>query len=141
MSYTVEILPYRIRSKGLMVFQVFVSAALVFNQYVNPIALGALGWRYYIVYTCWLAFETVYLFFTVVETKGKNGSPLPLEEIARLFDGDEARPDINPEDVRRQSDGTVLAGVPSNEKKQLDGAGLEHVETMDGGADMAQRRV
>lgn len=119
-----------------MIFQVFVSAALVFNQYVNPIALGRIGWRYYIVYTCWLAFEFIYLFFTVVETKGKNGSPLPLEEIARLFDGDDARPDINPEELRRQSDGTVLAGVASNEKKPVGGAGVEHVETM--GANDAQ---
>jgi hypothetical protein len=40
-----------------MVFQVAVSISIVFNQYVNPIALDALGWRYYIVYTVWLAFE------------------------------------------------------------------------------------
>ncbi|OCF77461.1 hypothetical protein I204_01449 [Kwoniella mangroviensis CBS 8886] len=87
-SYTVEILPFRIRSKGLMVMQMSVNASLVFNQYVNPIALDALQWKLYIIYTCWLAFEFVYLWFTVVETKGKDG-PLPLEEIAALFDGKE----------------------------------------------------
>jgi hypothetical protein len=77
-----------------MVMQLCVSASLVFNQYVNPIALEALSWRYYIVYTVWLAFECAYLFFTVVETKGKNGHPLPLEEISALFDGDAAKDDI-----------------------------------------------
>ncbi|KAK6909257.1 hypothetical protein I203_103274 [Kwoniella mangroviensis CBS 8507] len=87
-SYTVEILPFRIRSKGLMVMQMSVNASLVFNQYVNPIALDALQWKLYIIYTCWLAFEFVYLWLTVVETKGKDG-PLPLEEIAALFDGKE----------------------------------------------------
>ncbi|WWC72350.1 uncharacterized protein I206_106312 [Kwoniella pini CBS 10737] len=92
-SYTVEILPFRIRSKGLMVMQMSVNASLVFNQYVNPIALGKLGWKLYIVYTCWLAFEFVYLYFTVIETKGKNG-PLPLEEIAALFDGTEAKDEV-----------------------------------------------
>lgn len=40
-----------------MVMQLCVSASLVFNQYVNPIALDAIEWRYYIVYTVWLAFE------------------------------------------------------------------------------------
>ena len=116
-----------------MVFQVFVSAALVFNQYVNPIALGALQWRYYIVYSCWLAFEFVYLYFTVVETKGKNGSPLPLEEIARLFDGEDARPDVvlPTDEVRRASDGTVLAGVDSAEKKTEGGQGVEQLESVE----------
>jgi hypothetical protein len=27
-----------------------VNLSLIFNQYVNPIALDALGWKYYIVY-------------------------------------------------------------------------------------------
>ena len=31
----------------------------------------------------------VFCYFTIIETKGSNG-PLPLEEIARLFDGAEA---------------------------------------------------
>lgn len=60
-SYTVEILPFRIRAKGLMVMNLCVNCSLVFNQYANPIALGALGWKYYIVYTCWIAFEVVYM--------------------------------------------------------------------------------
>jgi hypothetical protein len=50
--------------------------------------MDALNWKYYIVYCVWLAFEFGYLYFTVIETLGKNG-PLPLEEIAALFDGEE----------------------------------------------------
>lgn len=88
-AYTVEILPFRMRTKGLMVMQESVNASLVFNQYVNPIALDKLDWKYYIVYTVWVAFEFVYLYFTVIETKGKDG-PLSLEEIAALFDGEDA---------------------------------------------------
>ena len=37
------------------------------------------------MYCCWLAFETVYLYFFIVETKG-----LTLEETAALFDGEDA---------------------------------------------------
>lgn len=89
-SYTVEILPYHIRAKGFNIFNFTISLALIFNQYVNPIALQHLGWKYYIVYICWLAFEGVYLWFFVKETKG-----LSLEETAVLFDGDEAAEQIH----------------------------------------------
>ena len=47
-AYTVEILPFNLRAKGLCVLNFVVSLAIVFNQYVNPIALGALGWKYYV---------------------------------------------------------------------------------------------
>jgi len=89
-SYTVEILPFRIRSKGLMIMNLAVNCSLVFNQYANPIALEHLAWKYYIVYTVWLAFEFVFLYFFIIETKGKDG-PLPLEEISAIFDGPEVR--------------------------------------------------
>lgn len=49
-SYTVEILPYSIRAKGFNVFNFTISLALIFNQYVNPIALNKLGWKYYVCF-------------------------------------------------------------------------------------------
>jgi hypothetical protein len=42
-AYTIEILPYHLRAKGLMVFNFTLLLALIFNQYVNPIALGTLS--------------------------------------------------------------------------------------------------
>jgi hypothetical protein len=84
-AYTVEILPYSLRAKGFNVFNFVISLALIFNQYVNPIALGKLAWKYYIVYCCWIAFELVFCYFFIVETKG-----LSLEETAALFDGEDA---------------------------------------------------
>ena len=47
-SYTLEILPYPLRAKGFTVFNFVVSLALIFNQYVNPVALRRIGWRYYV---------------------------------------------------------------------------------------------
>lgn len=44
-GYSAEILPYNIRAKGLTVMFLMVDIALFFNQYVNPIALGHLGWK------------------------------------------------------------------------------------------------
>jgi len=81
-SYTVEILPYQIRAKGLAVMNLTVTAALVFNQYINPIAWKALNWHYYIVYSVWIFLEYIYIYFFAVETKGTT-----LEECALLFEG------------------------------------------------------
>lgn len=61
-SYTVEILPYNIRAKGFTVFNFAISLSLIFNQYVNPIALDKIAWKYYLVYVAWLAFEAVFLY-------------------------------------------------------------------------------
>ncbi|EMD33795.1 hypothetical protein CERSUDRAFT_87123 [Gelatoporia subvermispora B] len=82
-SYTVEILPFAVRAKGFTIFNFSVTLSLIFNQYVNPIALAALGWKYYLVYVCWLAFEIVFIFLFLVETKNRT-----LEETAALFDGE-----------------------------------------------------
>ncbi|KDQ58455.1 hypothetical protein JAAARDRAFT_34256 [Jaapia argillacea MUCL 33604] len=84
-SYTVEILPFALRAKGFTVFNFAISLSLIFNQYVNPIALDAITWKYYLVYVCWVAFEFVFLYFFIIETKNRS-----LEETAALFDGEEA---------------------------------------------------
>ncbi|KAK7017664.1 lactose permease [Favolaschia claudopus] len=81
-TYTLEILPYNIRAKGFNIFNFTISVALIFNQYVNPIAFDALTWKYYIVYCIWIGFEGVFLYFFVIETKNRT-----LEETAALFDG------------------------------------------------------
>jgi len=85
-GYTVEILPFQIRAKGLAVMFFFVNAALFFNNYVNPIAITAITWKYYIVYVCWLAVELVVVYFFFIETRYT-----PLEEIAKYFDGEDAK--------------------------------------------------
>lgn len=54
-GYGAEILPYNLRAKGLTLMFLMVNIALFFNQYVNPIALENIDWKYYIVYCVWLA--------------------------------------------------------------------------------------
>jgi hypothetical protein len=61
-----------------------IDLALFFNSYVNPIALLAIGWKYYIVYVCWLGFEFV-VWKSYIETRNT-----PLEEIVQHFDGEGA---------------------------------------------------
>jgi hypothetical protein len=59
--------------------------ALFFNSYVNPVALAAFDWKYYIVYDCWLAVEFVVVYLFYIETRNT-----PLEEIVKYFDGEQA---------------------------------------------------
>ncbi|KAL4790564.1 general substrate transporter [Aspergillus venezuelensis] len=84
-SYSSEILPYRLRAKGLTLMFFCVSLSLWFNQYVNPIALKDIGWKYYIVYCVWLCFELFVVWKFYIETRRT-----PLEEIVKYFDGDRA---------------------------------------------------
>ncbi|KAH8820310.1 general substrate transporter [Xylogone sp. PMI_703] len=84
-AYCAEILPFNIRAKGLAINFALTAAASVFNQYVNPIGLQHLAWKFYFVYIAILVIECLCIWFLFVETKGPT-----LEEIARLFDGVEA---------------------------------------------------
>jgi MFS family permease len=51
-AYTVEILPFKIRAKGLMLMNFFIQVALVINQYVNPLGFDHLKptWKLYTIY-------------------------------------------------------------------------------------------
>ncbi|KAI0684104.1 general substrate transporter [Cytidiella melzeri] len=88
-AYTLEILPFNIRAKGFAVMNFVVSLTLAFNQFVNPWALDALGWRYYLVYCGWLIIELVFIVTNIVETRGRT-----LEETAALFDGEQPPQDL-----------------------------------------------
>ncbi|KAH9998884.1 general substrate transporter [Xylariaceae sp. FL0662B] len=88
-GYALEVLPYRLRAKGLMVLNIVIQAALSLNTYANPVAFEAFGekgsWKLYLIYTCWIFIEFCIVFFMYVETKGPT-----LEELAKIIDGDKA---------------------------------------------------
>lgn len=53
-GYSIEILPYKLRAKGLMIVNLCVQAALALNNYANPVAFKAFGsqnWKLYLIYT------------------------------------------------------------------------------------------
>lgn len=121
-SYCAEILPFHIRAKGLAVTMAGTAASSVFNQYVNPIGLAELAWKFYFVYIAILVLECLAIYFLYVETKGPT-----LEEIARLFDGDDA-------DVAGKDEMMVAAAAAARRGKVEVGkakdaaVGAEHVE-------------
>lgn len=81
-AYPVEIFPYTLRSRGLSVALTSSYLGLITGQFVNPIALKAIGWMYYIVFCVLLAILFGMIWFLFPETKGRS-----LEEIAEIFDG------------------------------------------------------
>lgn len=108
-TYVVEILPYNLRARGLVLYNLFVALALIFNQYANPIGIENSGWKFYITYDVWLLVELIVVYFLFVET-GK----LSLEETAAVIDGEEMQ-------------NKLTEGVIRNTEKNLE---LNRVETV-----------
>lgn len=81
LAYPTEILQYSLRSKGLSVELGILYCSLVVLSFVNPIALDAIGWKYYIVFCCVLGVSVVTNWFMLPETRGRS-----LEEIQELFE-------------------------------------------------------
>jgi len=82
-AYPTEIFPYALHSFGVPLTYFSSHIGLIVSQFVNPIAMAALPWKYYIVFCVLNAvlFIVVWGFFP--ETKGWS-----LEEVGRMFDGD-----------------------------------------------------
>lgn len=111
-SYTVELLPFFLRAKGLAVMNLTVLAAIIFNQYTNPIALQAIQWKYYLVYAVWIFIELGFVYVYVVETKGRS-----LEETAVLFDGEDAVEELA-QRARAEADEAARAEVAEDEDEK-----------------------
>lgn len=78
--YISEVLPYHLRSKGTTTFALVGAVTNVYNGFVNPIAMGAISWRYYIVFCGLLLVELIVFTFVFSETYGYT-----LEEAAAAF--------------------------------------------------------
>jgi MFS family permease len=63
--YLTEVLPYYLRAKGTTIYVVTQAIVLVYNGFVNPVAMDAISWRYYIVFCCLLVFEFTVVYFTL----------------------------------------------------------------------------
>jgi len=103
--YITEVLPYYLRAKGTTIYVVFQSVCLIYNGFVNPVAMDAISWRYYIVFCCLLAFQLTVITFTFPETFGYT-----LEESAQAF-GDGA-----------------LHNDDANGRKNVDDVEVSHVD-------------
>ncbi|RDL38880.1 putative Lactose permease [Venustampulla echinocandica] len=112
-AYSLEILPYKLRAKGLMIMNLTVQATLVLGNYTNPIAWDNLPHHYdlSLMYTVFIFIELLFVYFFYVETRGPT-----LEELAKIFDGDDAAVgEVNMHEVEKELHGDDGAG--SDEKR------------------------
>ncbi|KAJ5660681.1 uncharacterized protein N7484_000053 [Penicillium longicatenatum] len=118
-AYPAEILPFHARQKGIAFTNMCNTIALTFNTFVNPIALEAISWKYYLVYVGLLVVMSliVYLFFA--ETKG-----LSLEEISEVFEG----PAITTSWYRRRHTSDEVDEILDGRDNTKDDAVIEHCE-------------
>ncbi|KAF1954857.1 general substrate transporter [Byssothecium circinans] len=98
-AYALEILPYRLRGKGLMIMNITVQAILAVGGQTNPVAWKRLPhhWNLALFYTLWITVEFIWVFFVYPETKGPT-----LEEISKIFDGDDAVAHVSLEAVEKE---------------------------------------
>lgn len=72
-AYTVEILPYKLRAKGVFIMNLSVQVALTINNYVNPIPLDGAwegqNWKLFACYAGWVLLELIWVYFFYVETR------------------------------------------------------------------------
>ncbi|RDW80286.1 hypothetical protein BP6252_04924 [Coleophoma cylindrospora] len=115
-SYPCEIWPYRLRSRGLTVMWVTTIVAIFFNTFINPIALQAIGWKYYFVFVAVCATYGIVAFFFYPETRGHS-----LEQMAIIFDGDDAEL-ISPTETAQAA---AALGIKDSEKVA---SGVTHIE-------------
>jgi len=113
-AYALEILPYRLRAKGLVIMNITVQAVLAVGNQTNPVAWKNLPrhWNFTLFYTLWIICELVWVFFVYPETNFGG----TLEEIAKIFDGESHVSEVESSEGR-----TVL-----DEKAQVV---VEHVES------------
>ncbi|EKJ71682.1 hypothetical protein FPSE_08128 [Fusarium pseudograminearum CS3096] len=107
-AYPIEIWQFQLRSRGFSVLWTSGIVAGIFNMFVNPIALGSIGWKYYFTYIVFLAAFVIIAYFCYPETKGRT-----LEQMAYIFDGEDA-------------DTNVLEGKTVEGKTKVLSIELEH---------------
>jgi sugar porter (SP) family MFS transporter len=98
-AYALEVLPFHLRAKGMMILNITIQAILAIGIQTNLIAWNNLPnhWNFMLFYTLWDFCELIFVWFFYVETKGPT-----LEEISRIFDGDDAVAHIDLEQVEKE---------------------------------------
>ncbi|KIW69806.1 hypothetical protein PV04_02134 [Phialophora macrospora] len=84
-GYTVEVMSYDIRPKLICTQNLLVQATITGFNYLNPVALKNIGWKYYLIVNIIIVIALVVVYFTYPET-----SKITLEEVSVIFDGKHA---------------------------------------------------
>ncbi|KAI9574397.1 hypothetical protein HD554DRAFT_2229861 [Boletus coccyginus] len=99
-TYLAELFPFHVRATGISIYYWWCRVGGSLGHLVNPIGIDAAGWKWYIMYCVWNAFQVVFIYFVFPETSGRT-----LEELAFLFEGDqEALRDSEAETLRERGE-------------------------------------
>jgi Sugar (and other) transporter len=90
--------------------------AIFFNIFINPIALTAIAWKYYIVFVAVLISMILTVYFFYPETRGYS-----LEQIAVIFDGEDAEV-LAPAEIKERTESMTV------QTQQVKKVAHDHVE-------------
>lgn len=76
-TYLGELFPFYVRTKGMAWYQLWQRSTGFFSNFVNPIGLDAIGWKYLLIYVAVICFELVFVWLFFPETYNRS-----LEELA-----------------------------------------------------------
>jgi len=79
--YPVEVLSFEMRAKGMGFSGFAVAAAGMVNQFAWPVAIKAITWKTYIIFTIWCGIQAIVIYFFIPETKNRT-----LEELDEIFE-------------------------------------------------------
>lgn len=120
-AYALEVLPFALRAKGMVIVNITTQAILALGNQTNLLAWDNLPnhWNFLLFYTLWDCCEFVFVWFFYVETNGPT-----LEEISRIFDGNDAVVHIDLDQVEKEIRATqhnedINSSVPSNDKSAV----------------------
>jgi sugar porter (SP) family MFS transporter len=112
-AYALEVLPFHLRAKGMMIMNIVVQAILALGNQTNKLAWENLPhhWDFMLFFTLWDLVELVFVWFVYVETKGPT-----LEEIARIFDGEDSVAHIDLAQIEKELELQVVHNENADEK-------------------------
>lgn len=80
-AYTAEVCPNRLRPHGVALHYLLTMGGAAISQYVNPIGLQTLSWKFYLVYIVILATSVLATWLFYPETKGRT-----VDDTEKLFE-------------------------------------------------------
>jgi sugar porter (SP) family MFS transporter len=116
-GYTVECMSFDIRPKLICTQNLLVQATITGFNYLNPVALNNIGWKYYVIVDILILLEIICVYFTYPETAG-----ITLEEVSVIFDGAQAVG----HDLVKQHNIEGEQGRIENQAKNI--TDIEHIE-------------
>ncbi|KAH6974993.1 general substrate transporter [Ilyonectria sp. MPI-CAGE-AT-0026] len=108
------IFPYTLRGRGMTTYYMGAYAGLISGQFLNPIAMKELAWRYYIVFCVILFFLIIGIYLWVPENKGRT-----LEEIAEIFDGPRSALTVSADDAFKNATHVSEVEVTGDERTRV----------------------